>query len=513
VTKVATLIASRNRPDLVDSLVAQLRRHASIENDIYVVECGSDPAKLSEHSTLWYADEPFRGKCYGHNLALQSALLADDYDYVFVLMNDLVFPEEVDPVATLVAQLEAEPRLACLSPTEPDSHYPAGRPQPGGGWRTVTTSDYLALMMRVEAIREVGFLDAAFTYCWGAIHELSYKLYARGWKLGYSDAVSYVHLGGSTYGAAGTNTISRDEYQVQAREFAARYFRETYGERWDELFWDAAQWAEPETNTYALHRGLWEGAPAPKPAAAPFVFRRPTALGAPPDFVGVGAMKASTTRWFALLGAHPGVHCPDPWRKELHFFDDRPDGFDPGEYYALFARPQGLLAGEWTPSYMFLEHVPAQLAQAAPNAKLLAILRDPVDRYRSGITHSAERWGMLNDGWLRMHREIGFYARQLRRLYDWFPREQVLVLQHERCAVDARGELAKTFRFLGLDDGFVPEQIDEVIHPGAAEKLPLPQSARVALAEAYAEDVLELARLVPGLDLSLWPSFAVAVAA
>jgi hypothetical protein len=258
--KVATLIASRNRPDLVDSLVGQLRRHDTVPNDVYVVECGTDPAKLSPHSTLWYADEPFRGKCYGHNLALQSALLADTYDYVFVLMNDLVFPPEIDPVATLLAQMQAEPRLACLSPTEPDSHYPAGRPQPAGGWRTVTTSDYLALMLRVEAIRDAGFLNPAFTYCWGAIHELSYRLYGRGWKLGYSDAVSYVHLGGSTYGAAGTNTISRDAYQTHARAFAARYFRETYGARWDELFWTAAAWAAPETNTYALHRSLWETA-------------------------------------------------------------------------------------------------------------------------------------------------------------------------------------------------------------------------------------------------------------
>jgi hypothetical protein len=255
--KVAALVASRNRPDLVEQSVEQLSRSA-VPVDTYVVECGTDPAKLSPHSSLWFADPDFRGKCFGHNLALEHALASGDYDYVFVLMNDLVF--ETDPLAPLLRAMESSPRLAVLSPTEVDSPYPAGAPRDGSTWRPVTTSDYLALLMRVEAIRDAGFLNRDFKYCWGAIHELSYKLYSRGWVLGYSDEVSYRHLGGTTYGAAGTNTISRDDYQREAKLFAARYMRETYGPEWDARFWTAAQGHGIEVNTYSLHRARWEEA-------------------------------------------------------------------------------------------------------------------------------------------------------------------------------------------------------------------------------------------------------------
>lgn len=240
--------------------------------------------------------------------------------------------------------------------------------------------------------------------------------------------------------------------------------------------------------------------------------RRPELVEAPPDFIGVGVQKAGTTRWFKLIGEHPGVYCPDPWRKELDFLTDhaetRPVDFDPRAYCKLFPRPEGMLAGEWTPSYMLRDWVPPLIVRGAPGAKLLAIVRDPVERYRSGITHSAFRWGMLNDGWLRMHHEMGFYARQLKRLYERFPREQVLVLQFERCAADPARELARTYGFLGLDPAFVPPGLTERVHETKVEKLALPESTRRGLVRAYRDDVLELAELVPELDLSLWPSFA-----
>jgi hypothetical protein len=662
--KVASLIASRNRPDLVEAMVAELRSHTTIENDIYVVECGSDADKLSPHTSLWYPDPDFRGKCFGHDLALELARRSGDYDYFFVLMNDLDFGG-ADVVATLVETLEQNERMAILSPFNVEGGYPGADAEHGGDWRAVTTCDYLALMMRAQAVDEVGSLNPDFRYCWGAIHELSYKLYRAGWFMAYSDRVGYRHLGGSTYGAPGTSTISRDDYQHEAKLFAARYLREHYGADWDERFWQAAQGHGIETNTFALHRALWETAEEPPvrlhlgsgreyregwvnvdvdPEREPDLVSRaeslaaiesdtvaeieachllehltyddalgalrewhrvlapggtlalelpdvgrcfaevgnhlgptghdlalmgvygspqaiaestwqahkwgwtPETLGAElrgagfvgvepvpvaqtwrpaaqagltmrvrarkpaglregaPDFVGVGAMKAGTTRWFKLIGDHPGVHCPDPWRKELHFFDDLAEGADLREYHRLFPRPEGLLAGEWTPSYMFLPRIPAQLAAAAPDANLLVILRDPVERYRSGITHSANAWGSLNDGWLRMHREIGFYGEQLARLLEHFPREQILVLQHERCAADPVGELARTYRFLGLDDSFVPPGVHEHVHRTDGEKLPLPEASRRALAHAYREDALLAAGLFPELDLSLWPS-------
>ncbi|MCE9596107.1 MAG: hypothetical protein K8S98_18110, partial [Planctomycetes bacterium] len=150
--------------------------------------------------------------------------------------------------------------MAILSPTNHDGGYPGASPQPNGTWRTVTTCDYLGFMMKGAALEECGFLNPDFKYCWGAIHELAYKLYSRGWFVAYDDQVSYRHLGGTTYGAKGTNTISRDEYQRRAKRFAFDYFREHYGDAWEELFWNAALPFAPAVDTFAEHKRYWASA-------------------------------------------------------------------------------------------------------------------------------------------------------------------------------------------------------------------------------------------------------------
>src|SRR5690606_26569133 len=143
--------------------------------------------------------------CYGHNLALDAARLAaaqdealranGGYDYYWVLMNDVVFGGGVDAARGLVEAMARDPRPAILSPTHQGGGHPGAEPRGTGGIRKVTTCDYLGFMMRREAIEEVGFLNPAFTWCWGAIHELAYKCYAGGWYIAYSDDVAYRHLG------------------------------------------------------------------------------------------------------------------------------------------------------------------------------------------------------------------------------------------------------------------------------------------------------------------------------
>lgn len=258
--KIAVLVASRNRPDLVESMAQSLKASMTLPYDLFVVECGTDRDKLSASSTLWYADPDFRGKCWGHALALDAAKLTGKYDYYFVLMNDVVFPAGVDAARILVEQMEREPRLALLSPTNVDGGYAGAARKGTHGWRAVTTCDYLGFMMRASAVEDVGFLNPAFKYCWGAIHELAYKLYSRGWFLAYSDEVSYKHLGGSTYGQKDTKTISREDYQQRAKRFAFDYFRRTYGDNWDEQFWAATRAQRIETNTFTEHKKLWSTA-------------------------------------------------------------------------------------------------------------------------------------------------------------------------------------------------------------------------------------------------------------
>ena len=237
-------------------------------------------------------------------------------------------------------------------------------------------------------------------------------------------------------------------------------------------------------------------------------------LVAPPDFVGLGAHKAGTSWWYSLVAAHPRVRDRGHRVKELHYFDRfflRPFGrADIEAYHRYFARPPGMLAGEWTPGYLSDFWMPPLLHRAAPEARLLVLLRDPVDRYRSGLTHTA---GMsrarLKRGDAVGEFARGLYADQLDHLFAWFPPERVLVLQYERCRRDPRGELDRTFDFLGLErqdpgSSAFERRVNETI----TRKVDVPDDVIDALTIAYRPQMDRLCELVPTLDLSLWPTFA-----
>lgn len=254
---VATIIVSRNRPDLVDAMVQQLKsmgQHLSM--DIYVVEMGSDEDKVSQYCSLHYEDKDFRGKCYGHNVGLRLARSKGDYRYYWILMNDLVFKEGVDAIGELVRIADSNPAIAILSPTEPEGPAAHGKPRPNQDFHLVSSPDYLSLLVRVKSVNDVGFLNPDFRYSWGAIHELAYKLYSKGWQVAYCDKVTMKHLGGTTYGKA-KGTVSREEYQMRAKEFAARYFVEHYGSKWDDDFSKVLP-SQIDFNTFREHRPYFE---------------------------------------------------------------------------------------------------------------------------------------------------------------------------------------------------------------------------------------------------------------
>ena len=181
-----------------------------------------------------------------------------------------------------------------------------------------------------------------------------------------------------------------------------------------------------------------------------------------PDFVVIGAQKAGTSSLYSQLAAHPSV--VPAIRKEVHFFDRPPAPL--AHYRAWFPRRATLearaartgrgITGEATPFYLCHPAVPARLRAAAPDARLIAVLRDPVTRAISGY-HHAVRMGdehrpievaldpvaaedlppVTETGWyddprcplrLRGYFARGRYAEQLERWLTVFPREQLLVL-------------------------------------------------------------------------------------
>jgi len=232
----------------------------------------------------------------------------------------------------------------------------------------------------------------------------------------------------------------------------------------------------------------------------------------PPHYVGVGAQKAGTSWWNRLIGAHPDVANAGGQPKELHFFDrswESPfSDQDARRYARYFPVPQGAVAGEWTPGYLIDFWTPELIARAAPDARILVLLRDPLDRFSSGLTHqlSTSRAALG-------HRDIqgafgrSLYAPQLRRVLAAFPAEQVWVGQYEACRADPSGQLALTYEFLGL----APHELDldalrGQVNPTTSTKFEPSVALRESLLEGYVADIEQLTELWPELDLSLWPS-------
>jgi hypothetical protein len=234
----------------------------------------------------------------------------------------------------------------------------------------------------------------------------------------------------------------------------------------------------------------------------------------PPDFVGLGAQRAGTTWWFRTLVQHPAIRPARGNKKELHFFD--PFGVRPlhelgvGRYHRLFPRRPGEVCGEWTPRYLRDVWVPPLLRRAAPDAKLLVMVRDPIERYRSGVQHRLTRTPERRPEMLAADAvERGRYAVQLDRFRRFFADEQILVLQYEKCVRDTEEEYRRTLRFLGVDDDHEPQEVDRARGTTTQlEKEGLWPDLYRGLQATFEPDVARLAELAPELDLELWPNFA-----
>ena len=236
----------------------------------------------------------------------------------------------------------------------------------------------------------------------------------------------------------------------------------------------------------------------------------------PPDFIGVGVHKAGTTWWWALLVGHPEIDGVAR-RKELHLLEQMREGPISQEqidwYYRQFPRLPGHLAGEWTPRYMAMPPMPDIIKQVAPGAKLLTIVREPVERYRSGLKqwHEQTRRRSLKRNERAGKREAlmrGFYGRQVQRLIDAVGRDQVLVLQYERLVREPAEQFSRTLEFLGASP-YLPDAklLKRRYNQTVGDKGTLSAKDEAALVAEYEPEVRLLKELVPDLDLESWPRF------
>jgi hypothetical protein len=203
-----------------------------------------------------------------------------------------------------------------------------------------------------------------------------------------------------------------------------------------------------------------------------------------PDLIVIGAQKCGTTSLHSYLGLHPEIAMSRP--KELDFFvaeHNWPRGR--AWYEAHFDGGTARLRGESSPSYTnYPEYrgVPERMARLVPAAKLVYLVRDPLDRIVSHYVHhyaaGGTRRGLeaelgdLRDSVFVAH---SLYHAQLRRYLRVFPEPSLLVVAQEDLLRRRRGTLRRVFRFLGVDESFWSPGFERLHHPSASKPAPVPR--------------------------------------
>ena len=297
-------------------------------------------------------------------------------------------------------------------------------------------------------------------------------------------------------------------------------------------------------------------------------------LGRLPNFFIIGAARAGTTSLYRYLDQHPFVFMSRLKEPRFFAFEGERLAFggpcanrfrgtvvtDPSRYRKLFADAGAATAvGEASTLYLYSERAAEAIRRDVPEARLIAILRNPVDRafshfqmrMREGCEPAPDfaaavadepRRKALNWPPASFYRDWGFYHRQLGRYLDRFPHEQLRVFLYEDLVADPAAVTGDALRFLGIDDAFRPEVsarhnpsgvprsrlvqsavrksigAARVISPSLAERVgrvgrgvqarnlqrdEVTPAVRARLVEDFREDVLRLAELL-GRDLAAW---------
>jgi hypothetical protein len=172
-----------------------------------------------------------------------------------------------------------------------------------------------------------------------------------------------------------------------------------------------------------------------------------------PNFAYIGTSKAGSTWLFNALAGHPDVYLASD--KGLYYFDHH---FDEGlQWYLDHFRAAGdrPAVGEISHSYLSSPQAPARIAEVLPGLRLLACLREPVDRAFSDyldLVKNGQFGGPFSDALERFPRLLdrGRYATHLQRYLDLFPREQVHVSLFDDLRRDPQAYADEVFGFLGI---------------------------------------------------------------
>jgi Sulfotransferase family len=208
-----------------------------------------------------------------------------------------------------------------------------------------------------------------------------------------------------------------------------------------------------------------------------------------PDFFVAGVPKAGTTALHAALARHPGLYL-SAVKEPKFFLTDGPPPAQGGpgdaktlrenvwrraDYEALFeSAPPGSLLGESTPFYLYSQAAQQRIRALVPQARLILVLRDPIERAHSNWAHlwsagldpiddfvraCADEDRRVAAGWADFwhYKRLGLYGQQLQHLYTVFPPEHVLLFRYRDLVGDPAGVLNRICAFLGVSQGQISD--------------------------------------------------------
>jgi hypothetical protein len=230
------------------------------------------------------------------------------------------------------------------------------------------------------------------------------------------------------------------------------------------------------------------------------------------DFIIIGAQKSATTSLFKYLQPHPDIFMPS--NKEAPFFSS--DSLYKAGWES-FVKDYFDGAGDdqrWgtaSPQYMGDPRVPERIHAMMPDTKLIALLRNPVERAYSHYTMSTRRGfdnrsfddaveDLRKDEALKAARDKmpeleqgkthedesghylvwGEYGRILSQFLDYFPQDQLLVLFMDEMIQDPVTTYKRVIEFIGIVDDFVPQNVGKVYHKGGTQQI-IPDSWRTMI--------------------------------
>lgn len=196
-----------------------------------------------------------------------------------------------------------------------------------------------------------------------------------------------------------------------------------------------------------------------------------------PNFLIIGAQKSASSFLHACLADHPDIYLP---QEEIPFFES-PDyeHNDIKQFEKLFERRNENCIGIKRPSYIGKPEVPARIQLHLPNAKLIAVLRNPIDRAISAYFHQINygfippldveigmRQLILDPLFKSKYKrspeiiEFGYYYKYLNDYNHYLKNDQLLIFLHEDIRSNALESIQRAYNFLGVSQNFIPNSLN-----------------------------------------------------